>query len=303
LLSSAHAVADDVSLYWFGHFRSLREKATNSRRKGDKPNRRAINFMSCFSDRDSGLTTSTHADQQTGMHDVRERVRTIVRISLIRIATKAVTVALGFAVSTRPRMIRTQLNGWLFASTVCFTLAISHVASAAHPAKAALPLPTSPKAEASSVKSPSGEKSLAPLRRTSALPDAPTPLHLTAPRLVPLSQPREKRILGMRIPTFIAFGLSGLSVGGAVATGFAAARGNDPSTCDSRCTEHGVRERALLLTTGVLTGLAAAGVTIGITLMFKAPKQPSRDAIYPRFDLGLSGQKAVAKVGWVFSSF
>ena len=129
------------------------------------------------------------------------------------------------------------------------------------------------------------------------------PLHLSAPRLVPLSQPRETRVLGMRLPTFIAFGLSGLSVGGAVATGFAAARGNDPNTCDSRCTEHGVKQRALLLTTGVLTGLAAAGVTIGITLMFKAPKQPSRDAICPRFDLGLSGQKAVAKVGWVFSSF
>ena len=46
-----------------------------------------------------------------------------------------------------------------------------------------------------------------------------------------------------------------------------------------------------------------AGVGIGITLMLKAPKNPARDAIRPRFDLGLSGQKAVAKVGWVFNSF
>jgi len=110
-------------------------------------------------------------------------------------------------------------------------------------------------------------------------------------------------VLGLRLPTVIAFGLSGLSAGGAVATGVAAKRGNDPDTCDSRCTERGVRQRALFITTGVLTGMAAAGVGVGITLMLKAPKDPRRDAIRPRFDLGLSGQKAVAKVGWVFSSF
>jgi hypothetical protein len=107
----------------------------------------------------------------------------------------------------------------------------------------------------------------------------------------------------MRLPTFIAFGLSGISAGGALATGIAATRGNDPNTCDSRCTEHGVRERALLLTTGVLTGLAAAGLTVGFTLMLKAPSNPTRDAIRPRLDFGVSDTKAVAKIGWVFSSF
>jgi hypothetical protein len=195
-------------------------------------------------------------------------------------------------------MIGTQLKSWLFASGVCFSLALSPMAKAAHPSKELPPLPTIPKAPPSSVKAWAKQKSLMPLPSVS-----PLHLHLAEPKLMPLSQPREKLILGMRLPTFIAFGLSGLSVGGAVATGYAATRGNDPSTCDSRCTEHGVKRRALLLTTGVLTGMAAAGVTIGITLMFKAPKKPSRDAIYPRFDLGLSGQKAVAKVGWVFSSF
>jgi len=197
-------------------------------------------------------------------------------------------------------MIRTQLRSWLFASGVCSTLALSPLAKAAHPAKELPPSPTTPKARSASVKAPSKQNALLPFSTVT-----PLPLHLAAPAptLAPLSQPREKLILGMRLPTFIAFGLSGLSVGGAVATGYAATRGNDPSTCDSRCTEHGVKRRALLLTTGVLTGMAAAGVTIGVTLMFKAPKKPSRDAICPRFDLGLSGQKAVAKVGWVFSSF
>jgi hypothetical protein len=193
-------------------------------------------------------------------------------------------------------MKRTQLNSWLFASGACFSLALSHLAHAAHPPKVAFALPSSPKAQASSVKPSPLENPLPALRRV-------TPLHLAAPELPPIVPRREPLILGMRLPTFIAFGLGGLSAGGAVATGFAATRGNDPNTCDSRCTEHGVRQRALLLTTGVLTGMAAAGVTIGITLMFKAPKNPARDAIRPRFDLGLSGEKAVAKVGWVFSSF
>jgi hypothetical protein len=85
-----------------------------------------------------------------------------------------------------------------------------------------------------------------------------------------------------------------------VATSFAARRTNEPTNCDSRCTERAATEKRLLIATGVLSGMAAAGVGIGITLMLKAPKDPRRDAIRPRFDLGLSAQKAVAKVGWVF---
>ena len=104
----------------------------------------------------------------------------------------------------------------------------------------------------------------------------------------------------LRLPTFLAFGLGAVSAGGAVATSFAARRGNEPANCDSRCTEHAATEKRLLIATGVLSGMAAAGVAVGITLMLKAPKDPRREAIRPRFDLGLSGQKAVAKVGWVF---
>ena len=195
-------------------------------------------------------------------------------------------------------MIRTQLKGWLYASSACFSLAITQLASAAGPVASAVPLPTLPRADAAGVKQLPKETSRAEL--------LPSPLQLRLPEPSfepPPSRRHEVLIFGMRIPTFIAFGLSGLSVGGAVATGYAATRGNDPNTCDSRCTEHGVKQRALLVTTGVLTGMAAAGVSIGITLMFKAPKTPTRDAICPRFDIGLSGQKAVAKVGWVFSAF
>lgn len=104
----------------------------------------------------------------------------------------------------------------------------------------------------------------------------------------------------LRLPTFIAFGLGGLSAGGAMAAGFAAQRGNDPTTCDSRCTEKATTQRQMLIATGLLTGAAAVGIGVGITLMIKAPKDPRRYAVRPRFDLGLSGQKAVAKIGWVF---
>jgi hypothetical protein len=177
---------------------------------------------------------------------------------------------------------RTQLKGWLFASSLFCTLASAGLAQAAQPSSTpkAAPLPVKP---AASKKSPHA-------------------LLLTPPTLRAPQRP-EKLILGLRLPTFIAFGLGGLSAGGALATSYAATRGNDPTTCDSRCTDRGVRQRALLVTTGVLTGMAAAGVGVGITFMLKAPKDPARDAIRPRFDLGLSGEKAVAKVGWVFRSF
>jgi hypothetical protein len=181
---------------------------------------------------------------------------------------------------------RTQLKGWLFASSLFCSFIAAQLAHAAHPSS------TLPKASAPVVKPLPPKISRA----------APQPLQLTPPTFHAPPR-REKLILGLRLPTFIAFGLGGLSAGGALATSYAATRGNDPSSCDSRCTEKGVRQKALLVTTGVLTGMAAAGVGIGITLMVKAPKNPARDAIRPRFDLGLSGEKAVAKVGWVFNSF
>lgn len=156
------------------------------------------------------------------------------------------------------------------------------------------------KAEPTSVKGTPEEISLAPL------PQLPLPrLVLTQPRELPPSRSFRHEIvwLGMRIPTLIAFGLSSVSAGGAVVTGFAAARGNDPSTCDTRCAEHNVHRRGLLITTAVLTGVAVTGLGIGVTFMLKEPRDPKADAVRPRLDLRVSGQNAVAKIGWVFSSF
>ena len=208
---------------------------------------------------------------------------------------------------------RTQLKSWLCASSALAAFVCSPSAFAAHSelTAAALP-PSSPKAEPAPVKVAS-EKRLAPSLTPLSLPTLASLASMAAPRPElqpepkPLPEPQSIRneILwhGLRIPTIIAFGLSGLSAGGAVATGFAASRGNDPRTCDSSCSEHDVRQRALLLTTGVLTGMAAAGLGIGITFMAKAPSNRKEPAIRPRFDATISGQRAIAKVGWVFSSF
>jgi hypothetical protein len=210
---------------------------------------------------------------------------------------------------------RTQLKGWFYAGSLFAAFAWSHQAFAAHSELTAAALPPSflPKAEPPPVKSALEKISprrVARVRVPLALPHlasfaAPRPELRPEPKPLPEQQSTRNEILwhGLRIPTIIAFGLSGLSAGGAVATGFAASRGNDPRTCDSSCSEHDVRQRALFLTTGVLTGMAAAGLGIGITFMVKAPRNRTESAIRPRFDATISGQKAIAKVGWVFSSF
>jgi len=203
---------------------------------------------------------------------------------------------------------RTQLKSWLCASSLLSALALSHVAQAAHSISVpAGPSPSTPKTEQPSVNASPGEISLLPLGLRPLTLRAPElgQLNLSEPKPLPPSRGFRHEILwlGMRIPTLIALGLSSVSAGGAVLTGYAATRGNDPSTCDTSCTEHGVHRRALLVTTGVLSGMALAGVGIGITFMVKEPSDLKAKAVRPRLDLRVSGQNAVAKIGWVFSSF
>jgi hypothetical protein len=195
---------------------------------------------------------------------------------------------------------RIQLKSWLCVASLFSTLGFASFAQAAH-SEPSTASPSSSGASSDRV-NPSSEQIPTPLAK-------PIQLQLK-PRLVfpPLHMPKSKyeevRIWGLTIPTFVAYGLGGVSAGGAVLTGFAATRGNEPSNCvDSRCTEFGVRQRALWITTGVLTGMAVAGLSLGVTFMVKAKTSPSHDSIKPRLDLGLSGQKAEAKIGWVFNSF
>jgi hypothetical protein len=199
---------------------------------------------------------------------------------------------------------RTQRKGCVRASALVSALVVTHLASAADNA---LPLSSSiSKTETESVKGTSQEILQPVAVPQTALPPLPLPrLVLTQPKELPPARSFRHEIvwLGMRIPTLIAFGLSSVSAGGAVLTGYAATRGNDPRSCDTTCVEGGVHRRGLLITTGVLTGLAVAGLGVGVTFMLTEPRDPKADAIRPRLDLGVTGQNAVAKIGWVFRSF
>jgi hypothetical protein len=189
---------------------------------------------------------------------------------------------------------RTQLQGWLAAASLFSTLAVVSRAHAEDPPDVSV---HSTSETTAPIVKPSPNAMPLPQRFVLRAPAPLAPLHM------PKSKYEEVRIWGLTIPTFVAYGLGGVSAGGAVATGIAAARGNDPETCvDTRCSEHGVRQRALWITTGVLTGMAVAGLSLGITLMVKAKTTSDSHPIAPRLDLGLSGQKAEAKIGWVFSS-
>jgi hypothetical protein len=214
---------------------------------------------------------------------------------------------------------RIQPRCWLLAAAMFSTLCLAPrvyaadppreavalaAADASAPALAAPDVPapassTSPKADDTVVKLPE--------RKDSFSLSVPARLQL-APlkQLPPLHMPKDKhhvvRIWGLTIPTFVAYGLSSVSAGGAVFTGIAASRSNDPKFCDSGCKETAVHQKALLVTTGVLTGLAVAGLTVGVVFMVKDETHPERNNPRPRLDLGISGDKAVAKIGWVFSS-
>lgn len=194
---------------------------------------------------------------------------------------------------------RTQRKGCVFASAFGAAFAFVQLASAAHPSTGPASSSSTSKTQPASVKASREE-----IPRLALTPPA-LRVELGKPKELPPSRSFRHEIvwLGMRIPTLIAFGLSSVSAGGAVVTGFAAARGNDPSTCDTTCAEHDVRRRGLLITTGILTGVAVAGLGIGVTFMLKEPRDPKADAVRPRLDLRVSGQNAVAKIGWVFSSF
>lgn len=195
---------------------------------------------------------------------------------------------------------RTQLKCWLSAASACPALMLTQLAHAAHPEAA--PAPSATSGASSDSVNPSAEEIPTPSAKPIRLQLKPRlifpPLHM------PKSKYEEVRIWGLTIPTFVAYGLGSVSAGGAFVTGYAASHGNQPSNCvDSRCTEGGVHQRALWITTGVLTGMAVAGLSLGVTFMIKAKTSPAHDSIKPRLDLGLSGQKAEAKIGWVFNSF
>lgn len=125
---------------------------------------------------------------------------------------------------------------------------------------------------------------------------APGRLTLSAP------QPAQPfRLFGLRLPAFIAFGVGGLSTGGAVATRIAANSNIQSADCGSKCSDARVaRSKTLSFTSTVLAGVAAAGVGTGIVLLLCSPSDSERVGLAPALKLRVSSQKAVAGVVWKF---
>jgi len=97
-------------------------------------------------------------------------------------------------------------------------------------------------------------------------------------------------------------GVGGLSATGALAAGLIAnGRYNDPANCSSHCNDgHMVSNRTLAVTSGVLAGVAAAGIGAGVVLLLTEPAHSERSNLVPKLRLKVSAQKAAAGAVWTF---
>lgn len=114
--------------------------------------------------------------------------------------------------------------------------------------------------------------------------------------------PAPRRPPSFRLPAFIAFGVGGLGASGALATGLmASGRYNDPANCASQCDEgRAASSRTLAITSAVLTGVAAAGIGVGVVLLLANPAHSERNRLVPALRLKLSAEKAAAGAVWKF---
>jgi hypothetical protein len=125
---------------------------------------------------------------------------------------------------------------------------------------------------------------------------APVRLTLAAPQPAP-----PFRLFGLRLPAFIAFGVGGLSTGGAVATRIAASSSTQNADCGANCSDARVaRSKTLSFTSTVLAGVAAAGIGTGIVLLLCSPSDSERVGLAPALKLRVGTQKAVAGMVWKF---
>ena len=133
-------------------------------------------------------------------------------------------------------------------------------------------------------------------------PETVRPAPLAAVRNAPNALPaRPTTLLGLRLPAFIAFGVGGLSTGGAVATKLAAMSSAQNSDCGASCSDARVaRSKTLSATSTVLAGVAAAGIGTGIVLWLCSPADSERGGLAPALRFRVSTQKAVAGVVWKF---
>lgn len=117
---------------------------------------------------------------------------------------------------------------------------------------------------------------------------------------VPAATQSPKLVLGLRLPTFIAFGVGGLSASAAVAThlfaGMSAQYGDPNRGCIGHC---GSSSSTLATTSTICASIAAAAVGTGVALMLFEPKREA-PTFAPALKVSLSGSKAAATAAWSF---
>lgn len=119
----------------------------------------------------------------------------------------------------------------------------------------------------------------------------------TAARAEP--PPAQQPASPLRLPAFLALGLGGLTASGAVVAGVASSSSShaDPKLeCGSHC--GAPTDRALSMTSKILTGVAAASVGVGLVLLLTPHKE--RPSFAPSLGVGISATKATAKATWTF---
>jgi hypothetical protein len=166
-------------------------------------------------------------------------------------------------------------------------------------------VPSAPQAAVASdeqTSPPDARPSLEPVPAFSA-----SPLIAAPPQALPdaalADAPRtQRRSSGIRLPAFIALGVGGLGASGALATGLIVnGRYNDPANCTHRCDDgHAISSRALTITSGVLAGVAAAGIGAGVVLLLAKPAHSERNGFVPALRLKLTAEKAAAGAVWRF---
>jgi hypothetical protein len=106
----------------------------------------------------------------------------------------------------------------------------------------------------------------------------------------------------LRLPAFVALGVGGLSASGAIATGLiASGRYNDPANCSTQCNDsHTISSKTLAVTSGILAGVAAAGVGVGVVLLLTNPAHAEQNSLVPKLRLRVSAERAAAGAVWTF---
>ena len=150
-------------------------------------------------------------------------------------------------------------------------------------------------AKANTTATPTSPSGVAPAPAAPTAPAAPAP--------PPAAPPEQSPTHGSRLPAFIAFGIGGAALGGAVITGIIAnADYHDAkSSCSPTCTDSELSSgRTLALTSTILTGVAIVGVGVGVTLLLTSGPDPAQTSLAPRLHLTGAPGAARADATWRF---